>query len=960
MKPKSIVFVWVFLLLTGIAFRAFPQQFIQTNAAGGIFSSDQQLIFALSEPGWLRIIINGIEIYRGIGPAYPELGVPWGEERSFWLTAEYFTPDNVLVESLSWYIFIDKRPPDFPDMEFRNTEDGLRLILSEDDIRIRAWADVGDGLVFFPDLARVEVPPADSFQAMVWAEDMAGNSSEPRPVFFQVPAPRIENPVPGQWRNPQMLIISGAEEKSVYWTADGSDPLAPGGTGRLYQGPQRINREGPVTLRVAWRDSTGRAREYTVEYLVTGSHASTGNLYAFFEKEETEIRYPVSLSVPGTWLWSMGGAPRHIGGESITLRPERLVKRTAALHLSAAAGGGIYRFVYLLDGTVNDTVNAAPMPALLSAEDHQSIQPLSIISAGRSRVISWPRNLGTIFFSWEGMGPWQEGRGPFPVPLEGGTLRWFALNGETGNGTAGPYTITIAPLPGDMAENVRGRIGFRVYGENRGWNFVSALLEYTPGMVTGGLAVCDGEDIEWAFISAAGEILERARQDRLAPGAPRLAAFPEGGWARGPVTVSVITEEEGVTGYITARLRYASGVVKVLSGTGSLDITSSLGEAAEVTVEGRLVDMAGNHGPKTVLNFIIDPKTIFASSQPLMETVSGIPPPVGGKDNPFTSLQEALDYAVSRNINDILIAGTLELREPVTISTTMRIEGSWKQTLAGAENADNRAILILGDDFFWNIQDGAELTISGVRVERENGDSALMRVGTNGKLTVSDSVFTHSGPFLVVDRGTVEIEDSTIFSRIFGEQRTAAFSARQSEVQITNSRMQIEGNYGLVFNIAGGTFSATDSVFLCAGRRTATVFVLSGTRGNFENLTQSAAARDYASVMEAFNSELSINGGTMGVSARDTSALLLDNSPALLNGARILVEGAFTARALEIRGIFPGVKNCRFYSTGSARRSEVFSGMEEIDPPAASLTDNSFSGFTHIHGRLPAGRIAFE
>ena len=952
MKPKGIA--GLFFLLFGIAIQAFPQQFIQTNAEGGIFSSDQKLIFAISEPGWLRLLINDVEIYRGIGPAYPELGVPWGEERSFFLTAKYYSQDNVLMESLSWYIFIDKKPPVFPGMEFRNTGEGLRLVLSEieEDVRIRAWADVEGGLVFFPDLARAEAFPADSFQAVVWAEDLAGNSSDPRAVFFQIPTVRIENPVPGEWLNAQMLIISGAEGKSVYWTADGSDPL--GGAGRLYRGPQRIDKGGPVTLRAAWRDSAGRVQEYRVEYSVTGAGALSAGLSAFYTTEETGIRYSVALSIPESWLWSMGGVPRHEGGGSITLRPERLVQRTAALHLSAGEGRGVYRFAYLLNGTAIGA--AAETPALSFAQDMESIPPLSIVSAGRSRVILWPRNLGRIFFSWEGKGPWQEGRAPFPVPLEGGTLQWFALDGEIGDGTSGPYSVAIAPFPDGGEERLRGRIAFRAYGESAGWNFASALLGFVPGVVRSGLAVCDGEDIEWAFISTAGEILERARQDRRAPGAPELAGFPEGGWARGPVTVSIVSDEKDAIGSITARLHYASGAVEILGGLGSLEIASSLGEAAEVSVEGYLVDLSGNQGPKTVLNFIIDPKTIYVSPQPLIRAGGGPAPPKGGMDNPFASLQEALDYAASRNIEDILIAGTLELHEPVAVSGTMRIEGGWRPDGA----ADNRAVLVFGDEFFWDIKPGADLTISGVRAERANGEAPLIRIANNGNLAIIDSVFTHAGPFAVMDGGTCEIKNSQIFTKISGEQRIAAFSARESEVRISNSRMQVEGNYALVFNLGGGTFSAIGSVFLCAGRRTATVFVLNGTKGNFENLTLSAAARDYASVVEAFGAELVLEGGTLGVSARDTSAFLLDNSPARLSGARIFVDGAFTARALEIRGIVPTVNNCRFYSTGSARRSEVFSGREEIEIAADSLTGNSFSGFTHINRRLPAGGIAFE
>ena len=952
MKPQGIV--WVLVVLAGMAVQVFPQQLIQTNARGGIFSGDQKLIFALPQPGWLRLLINDTEIYWGRGPAYPELGVPRGEERSFFLTANYYSLDMVLLESLSWYIFIDKKPPEFPDMELRSTGEGLRLALSESGVKLRAWADLEGGLAFFPDLAEAEVFPADSFYALVWAEDLAGNSSEPRAVFFEIPTVKIENPVPGEWLNRQMLVITGAEGKRVYWTADGSDPL--GGTGRLYSGPQRIDRDGPVSLRVAWRDSAGRVREYRIDYTVAGSDVSDAGLFPFSMIEGTEIRYPVALPVPDSWLWSMGGLPRHEGGGSITLRPERLAERAVALHLSAGAGGGIYRFAYLLDGRPagarSGTMTGAASDGFLFTGDAGGIAPLSLVSVGRSRVIRWPEDLGDIFFSWEGSGPWQKGRAPFPVPLEGGTLQWFALNGEAESGPAGPHSVTIGPVVDDREEGeaaLRGRIAFRHYGGGPGWRFASGLLAFAPGMVKGGLEVCDGEDIEWAFISADGAILERARQDRLPPGAPRLAAFPGGGWARGPVTVSALAEEAEALAFITAWLQYASGGIRVLRGVGSLDLALSLDEAAEVTVEAYLVDFAGNRGPTAGMRLIIDPQTVYVSPHPLLaQAVVG---PQGGMDNPFVCLREALDYAADRNIEDVLIAGTLELREPVVVSGTMRIEGGWMP--GGRE-----AVLILGDDFFWDVKDGATLTLSGIRAERENGDAPLIRVRSGGTLDVVDAVFTHTGPFLAVDGGLSEIRNTRIYTRISGDRRIAAITARESEVRISGSRVQLEGNYALVFDLGGGTFSASGSVFLCAGRRTATVFALNGTRGAFENLTLSAAARDYASVLEAFRSDLALSGGTVGVSARDASAFLLDNSAASFAGAAFFVEGAFTARAFEIRGLFPIVANSRFYSTGSARHSEVFSRAEAAGIPFGLLTGNSFSGFSRIHRGL--GGIAFD
>ena len=987
MGPKARVAVWIFLLLAGMALQGFSQQFIKTDAMGGIFPEDQDLSFSISGPGWLRLLLDNREIYRGKGPAYPELGVNWGEERGFTLSAEYYSQADELLESRSWYIYIDKNRPSVPDMEIRNGPEGLRLVQSggKQNVRIRAWADIDGSLAFFPDLGGGGLLPADSFPALIWAEDMAGNCSEPRSEYFEISLVKIENPVSGDWLNPQVLIISGAEGKNVYWTADGTHPLAPGGTGRLYLGPERIEKRGRITLRIAWRDSVGRVWEDRVDYSVTGNNDLAANLNSFRLTEERPVSSLTVLPLPENWRWSIGGVPRDQGGGSVSLRPERLIRRVAAVHLSPVSGvGGIYRFAYLLDGadtgerpqitqlpqanislegtylysTLGDHPPQRPENQLLPLQRNDS-PPLRLVSAGRSRIIIWPRLSGTIYYSWGNAGQitqanWLEGKGPLLVPLEGGLLRWFVLDGRRGTGkvevpAGGSYSVAIKPLPGDRREINRGRIICRNYTDNGNspWEYVSGPLAYTPGILknrASPLDVCDGEDLEWAFAGSGGRILERLRRDRLAPAAPQLDAPPEGGWTRGPVKVSVISGEKGVTGIITARLRYASGQMNVLSGTGSLEIGSDLGETAEVTVESLLLDDSGNMSPRTIRHFTVDPKTIYVSTEPLLIGTSGASAPPGslargGMDNPFNSLEEAMDFAQRQDLGDIRISGIQELRRPVTISKNIRIDGGY-----------GNAALILGDGFSWNINSGASLILSGLRLERKGGDNPLIRAAQNGKVEITGADITNTGPLVVMDGGACGIKDSRISVKITGEKRIAAFSARGSGVELNDSRVQLEANYGLLFDLGGGSFGAKNSVLLAAGGRTASLFVLNGTRGNFINLSLQAAAGDYASVLEASASELVMSGGIMEASARDTTALLLDNCAAVILDASIRVEGAFSARAAEIRGAFPQVRNSRFNSIGRAKKSEVFSGMDATAPPGASITGNRFSGFAFIWG----------
>ena len=962
MGPKAKI--WVFLLLVCLAQAGFSQQFIKTDAAGGIFGKDQLLSFELNAPGWFRILLNENEIYRGGGPAYQELGVPPGEERGFVLRAEYFNNRGELAENLSWYIYIDKKAPPFPAMEFRSTGEGLRLIQygAEANTKIRALAETDGNPVFFPNLADhrdlpIDFYPSEPFSALVWIEDQAGNYSGFRNVYFDLSFVKIENPAPGEWLNLQTLIIAGAEGKSIYWTSDGTHPLEAGGSGRLYRGPVRIARDGKVLLRIAWREADGRVMEDRVSYSVTPNSSLTngpdGRLDSLSKAEEWELRSQLSFDVPSAWLWSVGSAPREQLEGKITLRPEPLVKRTVALHLSPSKASGVYRFVYILDGSDSSAVwgehliPVSPLPVaetyLYSTENHGSFPPLKLVSAGRNRVIVWPETEGRVYYSWGGI--WTEVNGPVPVPIHGGNLRWFVLDSGIKENEAlpGPYSASVAAAQPGKREALRGRIACRKYSESYEWEYVSPFMEFTPGLIKfPGKDVCDGEDLVWAFLSSGGKVLEQQRRDRLSPPVPGIEGLPENGWTRGPVKLGVSGCDNEHTCVMDATLSYTSGKTEKKSGKQELELISVSGERAEVTVEALLIDSLGNRGPKAIRHFTLDPGTIYVSPEPIVNK-PGLSAAAGDFYKPFTSIEEAIGYANTRGTGDIRIAGKLELTKPVTVSRNMRIEGGWSW-----DGGKTEASVILGSDFGWNLQQGASLTLSGLRLERPNGNAPLIRTGKNAKVEITGADISGQGPLLTLDSGVCVINDSRLNLKIPGDRRIAAISVRSGSVEIKNSRIQLEGIYGLVLDHKGGSLSAAESNFSASGGKTASLIVLNNARGSFSTLTLNAAATDYASALEAHDSELVVSGGSFEVSARDASAVLLESCTAVVLGTQIRVGGVFAARAFEINGPFPLVQNCGFYSTGKSERTEVFSGQDI--PRAGNISGNNFSGFSHIWG----------
>ena len=954
------------ILLSIIIFSAstalFAQVFFSTDITSGVFSTDQRPYFYLHGPGWLKIIVDGRELYWGRGPAYPELGVAQGEARSFNISAEYYTHDNILVESHSWYIFIDKIIPPPPVIEYRNSQAGMGFYQVEGkaDTVQRAWADLGEELFFFQNLSRSHIHPHISFPALVWAEDQAGNTSLPVGDFLEISLVNIDNPLPGIWLNRQVLIVSGIETENVYWTSDGSDPLTPGGSGELYQGPVFINKDGNVTIRIAWQDRHGKAMYERVDYFVNPYSTVPDSLLHFSMAEEYPVRSDLSLEVPDYWQWALDNNSHlmtfgNVIPEStasiledgaITLRPIDNVKRTVAVHLSESQNEGVYRFAYFLEGETSPAFmgNLTPptnrsyamfgdyilysAPAYFEglpfSEADFSIAPLRMLSAERSRLIVWPETRGDIYFSWGGA--WFKGENHLPVFPEGGSLFWVLFESDVENPDLpmpyyGPFITSIESLP---VSSVRtsGRIAYRNYDANniQNWVYVSPLINYTPGVIyNSNFNSSDGEDLVWAFISMGGRILEQERRDLLPPLAPIVNGLPAGDWTRGPLNLEILPTEENSNVFLNVRLVYPSGEIEVLSSNSIMEVSSSLEDIASVYVEAYQIDSSGNKGPVLERRFILDPKTIYVSMLPLIHSPD--PGELGGMDNPFTSLEDALNYALRNSINDINLSGTLELNRNVYISGDLRITGDWY-----SGDTDNRAIIITSSNSQIYIEDGSNVSIRGVRLLRGGGNSRLFNI--------EDSY--------------LEIYDSVINIMSQEQVRDSIFYASNSNIDIYNTRIQLTGDYTLIFDLKDSTLNLGDCNFLVTGERTSTLFKLLDSRGVFNNFNFTSSANDYASILEGEASEIVFYEGSMYLNARDTSALFLNNSSCVIFRSHIEMDSIFSARAIDVRGFFPLIQESTFISGGSSARSEVFSLTEAAVSITPDAEGNTFIGFTHL------------
>jgi hypothetical protein len=1024
---KHIPLLLIILLLIAAPFLAGAEEAgtggIRTNAAGGIFSMEQRLWFSVPAGERLRLVLDGEENYRGEGPASISLDAGPGDERGFELIAERRSspPEDRVLEVRSFLIYIDRKAPNPPAVALRTADEGFVTIWRkpEKGVRVSAAVDYNHTVLFIPDVDEMRSLPPASYAAVVWAVDNAGNCSEPEPVFLDFPLIRIENPVPGTWINRQRLVLYGAENKRVLWTDDGSDPLGPGG--RSYSGPTLIDKTGEVTLRVAYGFTDGRLHEETVVYQVVPPDEGSPRdplSESFRAAEENPIRSETAFQVPPDRIWSIGGIPRHPGGV-LTLRPAASLSRAVPVHL--AGDRGVYRFVFVLEGTESTapgddaglsgkeigehflSINADPGRNLDGTGGVPNMGAPKLIRSGAGRALVLPREAGRARYAWEGESGWKDGNAPVVIPPEGGVLRWTV---DRGTEVLGPFILSIDPLywRAERADTApKGRFAYRYVFQDRlgdpgqtaehnpDWRYVSDVRLYAgKAAAKDRFDVCDGEDIEWRFISPEGTVLERWQKDRLSPHPPRIGGIQEGAWTRGPVSIDVfgIEGEEPVRSSITAHIQYASGKTETRRDSGTLVLGGNADDLARVRIEAQLEDLAGNRSLVSTRNFILDPLTIYVSAA-LPGAVPGSAPanaaPVnvapasadaaapanaagavplgsvppagnGDRDRPFRSLDEALALAKREGRKHISLAGSALLQRSVEIAGDIRIDGSFDGNWGASEN---KALIVVPREAFLQVSSGV-LTLKSLNLERQapGKGAGFLRVKGGAALEVLDSILTHTGPLARIDEGgQCRISGTQVASLLTGEERIPVIDAGKSRIFLIRSRFTLEGGHGLILNMNGGVLQAEESVFRVQGQRTGTVFNLSALQADLKGLQASVQAADYGSVLELSDSKLTVTGGSFSAAARDGVVLVADATEALFLGVEFQVASSFVARAMEIRNRFPSVTDCRFSFAGSARNSEVFSGIktggsrtEALSPDPGAIAGNVFQGFSRILG----------
>jgi hypothetical protein len=399
------------------------------------------------------------------------------------------------------------------------------------------------------------------------------------------------------------------------------------------------------------------------------------------------------------------------------------------------------------------------------------------------------------------------------------------------------------------------------------------------------------------------------------------------------------------------RTETVSGKRAMLIGGAVLELGGERDEITHVRVEAYIEDAEGNRRSLGQTNFTLDPSTVYVSA------VSGTRDGDGSRQRPLSTLDAGLALAERLGSNVIYLSGDMRLRGEAALGGGLCLRGSYGPSW---EKSAEPLTLVFEQDASIRVRGGA-LTLEGLRLERRSVSGPVFRIETGGELCLRGVSLVHDGMFALLDEGALVVEGSSVSSFSAASRREALVQSENSRISIEGSSFELEGNYGLMLEMTGGSLGIKDSSFSAACVKTGTVLSLSGVRAEFQEAAFFVEAGDFASILESKNSSFIIRNSAFRARARDAVLVSLENEaasddPFLFLDSVFTVESSFVARALELRGFFPSVSGCSFIYTGNGRNSEIFSLVAEPLRPArlplpGFIGGNSFTAFRYIMGR---------
>lgn len=947
-----------------------------TNAEGGTFPSARTYWFSVGPRERLRLVLDGVEIYKGSGPAVAELPAVEGEERHYDLLAERLkpAPDDGLLDSRSFLVIVDASPPAPPVLSARDTGGWTLSLSSEGRSRVDAVVE-SDGLLSnVRDLADGAKFDARHLSLLAWAVDAAGNSSEPVAYSGEPLELAVASPASGRWANRQRLVLFSEGAEEVRWTDKGSDPFGP--QGQPYTGPVLIDKTGSVRIAIEARSHDGRVQRREISYFV--EEKSEEALASLREAEASPVLEESSVPIPAAFRWDAASAfkdafpdateLRYDGGKSVVLRPVRPLER--AYSLLVGDTGVPRRYTFVLGGE-EGTAAHSPSPevdeegTLVASADSEppvadsgGAEPPAmpvLRSSGAARALVWPRAASHVRYRLGANAQWSDATAPVPLPGSQVSVEWIVEDGST---ESGPFTLQIPAVEGftdgpqpissvsdgsttpaavilSPADSRKSAL-FSLQVPGSMWSRRISLSSEEKLV----LDVCDGEALRWSVLPDGDKTGRSWIIDRAPPRLPRLEAPAEGSWLTRAVALSV--SGEGSTSAKVFRTS-PSGEVSTVAFVGSLRLEPSREGPETIRIEAVSVDNAGNASPTVVRSFTLDATTVYAGSDRRTPGEAD-----GSRDRPFETLDQAIAAARAGLLTRVRVIAQTKLLAPVELSNGMIIEGGYR---ADGVSFGGQSDVLVSPGASFIVDGGAAASLVSLSIAGDPSSAVgLVQVKAASALTLTGCDL-RSGPVALEATGAkVSLTECHLLVTGGGSDRASALTAQDSTVSLERCRIDMATAAPVVsaLDCRGGTLTLRSVVANVRARGSAFALTLRDLALSAEDSDMTVVAVDYASALDAEKVSFTWKGGSLDGTARDAALVALDGCEGSFADASFRVAAESTARALLVTGSFPSIHDSNLFSAASARSSDAFSGTE---PGPRSVGGNRFGGFYRIWTR---------
>ncbi len=840
---------------------AAPSAVVTLEPAPGTYP--EPVLVRVSSPEGTRVelSVNGEPFAPATAPL--SLSAPDGEERDYAVKARVYPlePETAPIgeELCRWRV--DRKPPAPPALTARAITGGTKIVAAMTEagsLRYRMWhpsAKASASGSFFQG-ADLFVPSGAS--VVVWAEDEAGNASEPvSPPLIEYPDPpklfRILNPIPGVWANRQTLVIESGANAEIRYSLDGSDPAI---TGLAYDGPVPLDGTGAKTLRVTALDPSGKRHSETVSYSVEdGVAPPPGFSDVFAASGSAEFS---EIAIPEGYGWSFGAGENLVaGGRTVAIAAVRGSVRRYAITLAS----GSHRWRYVTESgsapvsvkiptppesAIKDTVdvpvaNEAASPGASAtragapAQAAQGGDPVVRIHDWNFVSFAWR---DPVYWSLDGAS-WHPYREPVFVDRSADALlRWYSASWKSGTTQklrlpAKPRLIGVSP-GSVVAEPVflRASASPMTFRYTIGSEYLPPKPTPASPELASGLLLEVPTLAESSFIVRAlaefdgveqGELVTWVTVDRDPPPAPATGLESAPGWSRSPLRFTP-------SGDGTIELAIEPPLC-TRSGNGWI-LTGQAGKAIEYTVSARSVDRAGNASGTAVSRVTVELDTAYVATVAPDGSV-----PVardGSPRSPFATLDDALALAgAGKDSLRIIARGTVPLSGVARVAGNVSIDGKGSTILA-----TDRALFSVA---------GGSLTLSGCSIRKEVSaidEGPLVRSGRPAALIeITDGSLTVNG---------VEVTFS-------GGLSACALRASGSRVACDSSRFAVSAkDYAQTLEITDSALSLVDSTLTCEAQSVSALGLVRS-RARIASSTVTAIPRIAGRAVEAWDSVVDLS-----------------------------------------------------------------------------------------------------